>query len=69
VRAHLFCARGARADRERAPEPSEDIELMKIPLTELLPLCDKGAIVHAVHVAAILLAERNGLLAPHARRA
>jgi ADP-ribose pyrophosphatase len=65
VRAHFFCARGARVDRERAPEPSEDIELLKLPLADLLPLCDRGEIVHGIHVAAILLAHRKGLLAPN----
>jgi 8-oxo-dGTP pyrophosphatase MutT (NUDIX family) len=68
VRAHFFCARGARADRERAPEPSEDIELLELPLAELVPLCERGGIVHGVHVGAILLAERKGLLAATALR-
>jgi hypothetical protein len=63
VRAHFFCARGASVARERAPEPSEDIELVKIRRTELVPLCERGGIVHGVHLGAILLAERKGLLA------
>jgi 8-oxo-dGTP pyrophosphatase MutT (NUDIX family) len=63
VRAHFFCARGARAAKARAPEPSEDIELVTIPRAELLPWCERGGIVHGVHLGAILLAERKGLLA------
>ena len=63
VRAHFFCARAATQAKERAPEPSEDIELMKIPRSELVPLCERGGIIHGVHIGAILLAERKGLLA------
>jgi 8-oxo-dGTP pyrophosphatase MutT (NUDIX family) len=68
VHAHFFCARGARADRERAPEPSEDIELLTLPRAELVPLCESGGIVHGIHIGAILLAERKGLLAGVPRR-
>lgn len=68
VHAHFFCARGARADRERAPEPSEDIELVELPRAELVSLCERGGIVHGVHLGAILLAERQGLLAAEPRR-
>lgn len=62
VRAHFFCARGASPTLPRAPEASEDIEVLKVPRADLLGLVESGRIVHGVHVAAILLAERRGLL-------
>jgi 8-oxo-dGTP pyrophosphatase MutT (NUDIX family) len=62
VRAHFFCAFGASATLERAPEASEDIEVVKVPRAELLGWVESGRIVHGVHVGAILLAERRGLL-------
>ena len=62
VFAHFFCARRARLEGERALEESEDIELVMVPRAELLSFCERGAIVHGVHLGAILLAERQGLL-------
>jgi 8-oxo-dGTP pyrophosphatase MutT (NUDIX family) len=62
VHAHFFCALGARAAGERSPEASEDIELVKVPRASLLSLCESGGIVHGVHIGAILLAARRGLL-------
>jgi len=62
VQAHFFCARGARLSNERAPEASEDIEVTTVPRASLLSLCDQGGIVHGVHLGAILLAARRGLL-------
>jgi 8-oxo-dGTP pyrophosphatase MutT (NUDIX family) len=62
VRAHFFCALGASQTAARALEASEDLEVLKVPRAELLGLVESGRIVHGVHVAAILLAERRGLL-------
>jgi len=64
VHAHFFCARGARLVGERAPEASEDIDVTTVPRASLLALCDQGGIVHGVHLGAILLAARRGLLEP-----
>jgi len=68
VHAHFFCARGARLVGERAPEASEDIDVTTVPRASLLSLCEGGGIVHGVHLGAILLAARQGLLEPVAAR-
>jgi 8-oxo-dGTP pyrophosphatase MutT (NUDIX family) len=63
VRAHFFCALGARVVAERAPDASEEIELVTVPRRSLVELVLRGDVVHGVHVGAILLAERRGFLA------
>ena len=60
--AHFFCARGARPAREPAPEESEVLEIVKVPLADLARLATDGTIVHGVHVGAILVALRLGLV-------
>ncbi len=60
--AHFFCARGARRTREPAPEESEVLEIVKVPLAELERLATDGSIVHGVHVGAILVALSRGLV-------
>ena len=62
VRAHFFCALGATATVERALDESEDIEVVRVPRTELAGLIESGDIVHGVHVGAILFAARRGLV-------
>lgn len=64
TRAHFFCALGARAVAEHSPDDSEEIELVTVPRSSLVELVLRGDVVHGVHVGAILLAERRGLLAP-----
>jgi len=63
TRAHFFFARGAVRVSELALDSSEDLEVLLVPVEELLDLIDRGHIVHAAHIAAILLAWRRGLLA------
>jgi len=63
TRAHFFFARGAVRVSELALDTSEDLEVLLVPVEELLDLIDRGHIVHAAHIAAILLAWRRGLLA------
>lgn len=63
TRAHFFFARGAVRVSELALDSSEDLEVLLVPVEELLDLIDHGQIVHAAHIAAILLAWRRGLLA------
>ncbi|HEY3493228.1 MAG TPA: NUDIX hydrolase [Polyangiaceae bacterium] len=63
VRAHFFCALGARASEARSEDATEDIEVVLVPRSELFGLVESGRIAHGVHVGAILLAERRGLLA------
>ncbi len=63
TRAHFFFARGGVCVSELALDSSEDLEVLLVPVSELLELIDHGQIVHAAHIAAILLAWRRGLLA------
>jgi 8-oxo-dGTP pyrophosphatase MutT (NUDIX family) len=62
VRAHFYCALGAVCSAERDLDESEDIEVVRVPRLELGKLLDQGDIIHGVHVGAILLAARRGLV-------
>ncbi len=60
--AHFFCALGATLGSTRDLDESEDIEVVRVPRTELCGLIESGQITHGLHVAAILLAARRGLV-------
>ncbi len=60
--AHFFCARGARQTRPPAPEETEVLELVKVPLADLARIATDGTIVHGVHIGAILAAFSRGLV-------
>lgn len=62
VRAHFFCALGATPTGTRSLDESEDIDVVRVPRRELFGLIESGRISHGVHVGAILLAARRGLL-------
>jgi 8-oxo-dGTP pyrophosphatase MutT (NUDIX family) len=62
TRAHFFVARGARPTKRPAPEETEILELVRVPLGELSRLATDGSIVHGVHVGAILVALARGLV-------
>jgi 8-oxo-dGTP pyrophosphatase MutT (NUDIX family) len=62
TRAHFFCARGATPSLAPAPEESEVLEIVKVPLGELRRLATDGSIVHGVHIGAILAALERGLV-------
>ena len=62
VRAHFFCALGAQPIADRTLDASEEIELVLVPRNSLVDLVLRGDVLHGVHVGAILLAERRGLL-------
>ncbi len=62
TRAHFFCASGARRVADLSLDESEHVEVVLVPKAELLPMIDRGEIVHGVHVGAILLAARRGLI-------
>jgi len=62
TRAHFFFARAASRVAELSLDKSEELEVLLVPVAELLELIDRGEIVHAAHVGAILLAWRRGLL-------
>jgi 8-oxo-dGTP pyrophosphatase MutT (NUDIX family) len=61
-RAHFFCARGARRTRQAAPEATEVLEQVLVPLSDLSRLALDGSIFHGVHVGAILVAFARGLV-------
>ncbi|HEY0465609.1 MAG TPA: NUDIX hydrolase [Polyangiaceae bacterium] len=63
ARAQFFFARGAVRVSGLALDHSEDLEVILVPVDELLELIDRGQIVHGAHIAAILFAWRRGLLA------
>jgi 8-oxo-dGTP pyrophosphatase MutT (NUDIX family) len=62
TQAHFFCARNARPTRSPAPEETEVLEVIKVPLSDLGRLATDGRIVHGVHVGAILTALQRGLI-------
>lgn len=61
-RAHLFVATGAQRRGEPELDASEDVRVRRFPLEAVGALLDEGRVEHAVHVAALLLAQRHGLL-------
>jgi 8-oxo-dGTP pyrophosphatase MutT (NUDIX family) len=62
TRAHFFCARGARPTKRPAPEDTEILERVLVPVSDLARLATDGSIVHGVHVGAILVALQRGLV-------
>jgi 8-oxo-dGTP pyrophosphatase MutT (NUDIX family) len=62
ARAHFYCALDAELTAAPDLDPSEDLESFLVSRAELLALIDQGRLVHGIHIAAILMAERRGLL-------
>jgi 8-oxo-dGTP pyrophosphatase MutT (NUDIX family) len=62
TRAHFFVARNARQVRPPAPEETELLDIVKVPLADLPRLATDGSVVHGVHVGAILAAVQRGLV-------
>jgi 8-oxo-dGTP pyrophosphatase MutT (NUDIX family) len=62
TRAHFFVAAGARYVGAPTPEMTEAISVELHPVRQLGALLDAGAIDHGIHVGAILLAARRGLI-------
>lgn len=58
--AYFAIARNARKAREQELDPTEEISVVTRPVAELDSIVQE--MVHAVHVAALLLAARKGLL-------
>lgn len=54
-RAHFFVAEGAALVSGTALEPTEDVEVVLVPLREARRLVETGAITNATHLAALLL--------------
>ncbi|MDC0741724.1 NUDIX hydrolase [Polyangium mundeleinium] len=61
-RAHFFFAAGARRASEQRMDPAENIHVALMEPKEIVPAIERGQIIHGVHVGAILLAVRRGLL-------
>lgn len=62
ARAHFYCALDARIVATPRLDPSEDLETLLVSATELLEMIDTGRLLHGIHIAAILMAQRSGLL-------
>jgi 8-oxo-dGTP pyrophosphatase MutT (NUDIX family) len=61
-RAHFFAALDCRHSAAPALDATEELETVTVTGSELLELVDRGRIQHGIHVAAILMAARKGLL-------
>lgn len=62
TRAHFFVALDARRVAAQNVEPSENIEVVLLRGPAILDAIERGALHHGVHVGAILLAARRGLI-------
>lgn len=62
TRAHFFVARNARQARPPAPDETELLDIVKVPLADLSRLATDGSVLHGVHVGAILAAVHRGLV-------
>lgn len=56
--AEFFVARGARHVRPQDLDPAESVRVVTLPVDSLEPILNR--MVHAVHVGALLLAQRRG---------
>ena len=61
-RAHFFVALDAHLTDAPALDATEDLDTVMLSKAELLALVDRGELVHGIHLAAILMAVRRGLL-------
>jgi 8-oxo-dGTP pyrophosphatase MutT (NUDIX family) len=60
---HLFVARGARRVAAPSLDATEDLRVRLVPPADLVPLAERGEIVHGTHIAAVFWAHQRGLLA------
>jgi 8-oxo-dGTP pyrophosphatase MutT (NUDIX family) len=61
-RAHFYAALDCQLSAAPALDSTEDLETVLVTRSELLGLIDGGRLQHGIHIAAILMAERKGLL-------
>jgi 8-oxo-dGTP pyrophosphatase MutT (NUDIX family) len=61
-RGHFFCALDAERVREPRLDDAEELTSWLVSADELMSMIEQGLIVHGMHVAAVLLAMRRGLL-------
>ncbi len=59
---HIVVAQGAVQVEDPKPDPSEELEVVVVPIRELDGLIASGELAHATHVAAILKATSDGLI-------
>lgn len=62
ARAHFFCALGAEPRQAVRWDESEELETLLVSRAELFERIESGELAHGIHLAAILTAERRGLL-------
>jgi len=65
-RAHFFVALGAHPVAAARPESCEVLQVCLAPAAGIVEAALRGEIEHGLHVAALLAAERKGLLVPGA---
>jgi hypothetical protein len=56
---HFLLGRGARRVRKPELDASEDIEVVTLPLSEAIALALDGGILHASHVAGLMIAAKR----------
>jgi 8-oxo-dGTP pyrophosphatase MutT (NUDIX family) len=61
-RGHFFFASGAKLAGPAQPESSEVIAVRRLPLGALMSEIESGHLIHAAHIAAVLLAAKRGLV-------
>ncbi len=61
-RAHFFCALDAEPCQALRWDESEELETLLLSRVELFERIEAGELSHGIHLAAILTAERRGLL-------
>lgn len=61
-RAHFYAAIDCELTASPQLDATEDLETVLLTRSELLALVDSGQVQHGIHIAAILMAERQGLL-------
>jgi 8-oxo-dGTP pyrophosphatase MutT (NUDIX family) len=61
-RAHFFAALGCGRVAQPSLDANEEIETVLLGRDELLALIDRGELQHGIHLAAVLLAVRKGLI-------
>jgi 8-oxo-dGTP pyrophosphatase MutT (NUDIX family) len=62
AQAHFFCALDAERVHEPRLDDGEELTTLLVSPSELFDLVDRRQLIHGMHIAAILLAERQGLL-------
>jgi 8-oxo-dGTP pyrophosphatase MutT (NUDIX family) len=60
--AHCFIALNAVASHQQCLDEAEDLLVETVPASQALSLIEEGRLTHAVHVAALLLAQQRGLI-------